>query len=266
MNRHFQKGGYRKELVYGWVVSDLCKNHHHVISQYPSDRKGHIKLEHERREEMPSRARALGVFWEWALELSNEGWACEESTAGEILCHYHEARAKAEEAQKREYRRKPRPVVQENYGWVGSKVTRKCKLCGAEFTAMAKGQKYCCKEHAKEAHDASLKKAMNKYYQTVAEKRAIMRKVEMIAMKTNDVMSWYESASYVISEFMKKAETSEEVQFIADAVGGCLDSALKDATVRLAIAKKYPAKAGGTDAPDVKKAAEPVEKGGKANG
>ena len=266
MIRHFQKGGYRKELVYGRVVSDLCKNHPHVISLYPSDSHGHIRLECERREEMPSKPRAMGVFWEWALELSNDGWECAESKVGEILCHYHEAHAKAEEAQKREYGRKPRPVVQENYGWIGSKVTRKCRLCGAEFTAMAKGQKYCCKEHAKEAHDASHKKAMDKYYQTVAEKRAVRRKVEMIAMKTNDVLSWYESVSYVITEFMKKAETNEEVQFISDAVGGCLDSALKDATVRLAIAKKYPAKAGDTDAPDVKKAVEPPKKGGKANG
>ncbi len=74
---------------------------------------------------------------------------------------------------------------------------------------------------------------------TPNEKQAVAKQEEQ--MKSNNVMSWYESTSYVVSEFMKKAETEEEVKFIADCISGVLDNALKDATVRMTIQKKFPA-------------------------
>ncbi len=260
MKRHFFKGALRKELVYMKAENgELYRNQPHVISLYPSDKKGHILLECEKREEMPSRKRAEGVFWTWAKELIDVGWICEEMTSEQIARRHSSASQDADDARKKEYKVRDMSKVQDGTYWGGTTIKKTCAFCGKEFEGRAKNAKYCCPKHKEQARRASVKKAGAKWYEKHKEEKEIRRKVESI-VKTNDVMSRYNSMSYVVNEFMKKAEDHNEVDYIANVIKNTLESASKEATIRIDIMERFPTKGVDAEAPKVVEPAKAKEK------
>ncbi len=131
---------------------------------------------------------------------------------------------------------------------------RICPICGKQFTPSVANQKCCSGICAHERHKLNDRRNYKKKCQAkkAVKNEAPVKEMEKKTMKTGNVLSWYESARYVITEFMNKAETEEDVKFISEAISGCLDNALKDATVRMVIAKRYPMVQETSDAPDVK--------------
>ncbi len=119
---------------------------------------------------------------------------------------------------------------------------RPCSICGKQFTPIRENQIYCSRECYREMRKLNDRCRKKKERQAKQAKKnaALVEEMEKQEMKTGNVLSWYESARYVITEFMNKAETEEDVKFISDALSGCLDNALKDAAVRLTIKKRYP--------------------------
>ncbi len=119
---------------------------------------------------------------------------------------------------------------------------RTCPVCGRQFTPSVANQKCCSGICSHERHKLNDRRNYEKKRQAkqAVKNETPVKEMEEKIMKTGNVLSWYESARYVITEFMSKAETEEDVKFISDAISGCLDNALKDATVRMVIAKRYP--------------------------
>ncbi len=255
MIKRFTKGQLRKELVYIRAKVGEYRNQPHVVSQYPSDAQGRMQLMRERSEEFPHEKQAIECFGKWEQELMADGWQAEWRNAGKPpeakkAMTDEQIRKMISLAVKSKETPKAKPKLAPNPKKKKKKTTfaeRECMICGKRFIPCVANQKCCSGECSHERHTLNDRRSYERLRQAKKAKKdetlkdeTPVKEMEKKEMKTGNVLSWYESARYVITEFMNKAETEEDVKFISDALSGCLDNALKDAAVRMVIKKRYP--------------------------